>query len=360
MIIRGYINRQVLASGLAVIALLSLILVSGRVIRYFERAVEGRLAIDLLTAMIFYRLPSFWEILIPLGLFVGLLLALGRMYLDNEMSVLRAAGAGRRQLIRWLLPSLLITWAATAATAFWLAPYGNQQTDRMYAESAQRNSFDLVQPRRFQKIGEQVFYVERMSDDKATLENLLILSDQPSPDGLRQVIIRAQSAVRLMDSDLGGSAIELRSGERWVLRAGSGAYDRVQFDRYRMRFGQETPVEADLDVKSLPTMTLLSGMSEDARWQAEWGRRWSLVALVPIVLLLALPLAQVNPRQGRYLKLLPAVVLYLSYIVVIMAITNGVAEGAVSAWLYAAAHAGFLMLALGLINAPQWRQRRRV
>lgn len=358
VIIRNYINKQVALTSLAVIGLLSFILVSGRLIRYFERAVEGRLAVDLLMAMIIYRFPAFLEVLIPLGLFVGLLLVLGRMYLDNEMAVLRAAGMGRRRLLRWLLPAIVATTALNALMVFWVAPAGHEQTQVIYAEQAQRSSFDLVQPRRFQRVGDRVFYVGSMSEEKSVLNDILILQELPRPDGVRQVMVRADTAVRVHDAELEGAVIELRDGERLTLRAGAGDYERVRFERYRLRFGQTETPEIDLELKAIPTPVLLSGMGDEPRWQSEWGRRWSLVALVPVVALLALPLAQVNPRQGRYLKLLPAIVLYLSYVVVIMAVTNGVAKAQLASWLYWVVHAMYLGLALSLLNWPLIRRSR--
>ncbi len=357
MIIRNYINKQVLLTSLAVAGLLSFILVSGRLIQYFERAVEGRLAVDLLMAMIFYRLPAFLEIILPLGLFVGILLAFGRMYLDNEMAVLAAAGTGKRRLIRWLLPSVVLVTILNAIMVFWVAPTGHEQTEVLYAEQAQRSSFDLVQPKRFQRIGDRVFYVGSMTEEKSLLNDIIVLQEKDLPDGVRQQIVRAKTAARVYDNVLDGMVVELRDGERWQLRAGAADYERVRFDRYRLRLGQAEKPEIDLELKSQPTLTLLQGKHADIRWQSEWGRRWSLVMLVPIVALLALPLAQVNPRQGRYLKLLPAIVLYLSYIVVIMAVVNGVGRDQMSPWLFWPVHMGYLTLALVLLSGPIRRRK---
>ena len=357
MIIRHYINKQVLLTSLAVASLLSFILVSGRLIQYFERAVEGRLAVDLLMAMIFYRFPAFLEIIVPLGLFVGILLALGRMYLDNEMAVLAAAGTGKRRLIRWLLPSVVLVTVLNAFMVFWVAPTGHEQTQVLYAEQAQRSSFDLIQPKRFQRVGDRVFYVGSMTEEKSLLNDIVILQEKDQPGGVRQQIVRAKTAARVSDPVLDGIVVELRDGERWQLRAGEADYERVRFDRYRLRLGMAEKPEINLELKSQPTVSLFLGRQADPRWQSEWGRRWSLVALVPIVALLALPLAQVNPRQGRYLKLLPAIVLYLSYIVIIMAVVNGVAREQTSSVLFWAIHLGYLALALLLLSWPIRRKK---
>jgi len=99
VIIRRYISLQVLGSTAAVALVLTVILMSGRVIKYFGMAADGRLDVKLLTAVLVYRLPSFLDLIVPLGLFIAVLLTFGRLYLDNEMSVLHASGVSRGQVV---------------------------------------------------------------------------------------------------------------------------------------------------------------------------------------------------------------------------------------------------------------------
>ena len=61
-------------------------------------------------------------------------------------------------------------------------------------------------------------------------------------------------------------------------------------------------------------------MSTAALWQsdepthaAELQWRISLVLLIPVLTLMAVPLSRVSPRQGRYAKIVPAVFLYILY-----------------------------------------------
>ena len=114
MIIRRYISTQVLATAAAVVLVLTVILMSGRVIKYFGMAADGRLDVHLLTAVLVYRLPGFLDLLVPLGLFIGILLTFGRLYLDNEMSVMSASGkrfiidqqSDPVEFLSWLVNSL--------------------------------------------------------------------------------------------------------------------------------------------------------------------------------------------------------------------------------------------------------------
>ena len=43
--------------------------------------------------------------------------------------------------------------------------------------------------------------------------------------------------------------------------------------------------------------------------------------------MLAVPLAKVNPRQGRFLKLLPAILLYMTYLALLIAVRGALDKG---------------------------------
>ncbi len=358
MIIRRYLNSQVLATTLAVAGLLTIILMSGRVIQFFEKAASGKIAVNLLTAVLWYRLPGFLELILPLGLFMGLLLALGRLYLDNEMAILSAAGVGSTQLIRWLVPSTVLVTALTALMSTWWTPQGFAEADRLYAEQAERSTFDLIQPGRFQRVGDRMLYAD-LSNDKSVLRDILILETRPGPDGSgdRQVLLEAAEGRRVNDPVLGAQAVELRNGQRWEVRPGDAAYQRIRFDSYRMRFKQVDLSDREVGTyRAIPTTDIRTRADSDKMAAAEWGWRWSLIFLVPVVSLLALPLAKVNPRQGRYLKLLPAIVLYLSYVVLIVAVKNAVEKGDLKSYAFWGAHAIYLVLALVLLHGTPRRR----
>ena len=70
-------------------------------------------------------------------------------------------------------------------------------------------------------------------------------------------------------------------------------------------------------------------------------------------------LAKVNPRQGRYLKLLPAIVLYLSYVVLLAAVKNGVEKESLQASANWGVHAIYLLLALVMLHGKPRRNPAR-
>ena len=83
---------------------------------------------------------------------------------------------------------------------------------------------------------------------------------------------------------------------------------------------------------------------------AELQWRLSLPLLVFIVTLMAVPLSRVNPRQGRFLKLLPAILLYMAYLTILIAARGALEKGkippALGLWWV---HGIFLVIGLGLL-----------
>ena len=56
----------------------------------------------------FFKLPSFFELILPLSLYIGILLSFGRLYADSEMVVLRACGMSPGRLATLLMPVTLV------------------------------------------------------------------------------------------------------------------------------------------------------------------------------------------------------------------------------------------------------------
>ena len=85
-----------------------------------------------------------------------------------------------------------------------------------------------------------------------------------------------------------------------------------------------------------------------------------------IVTLIAVPLARVNPRQGRFLKLLPAILLYMAYLALLVAARSALDKGRLPAELGLwPVHAVFLVIGVTLVywqtmqlRIAQWRANK--
>jgi lipopolysaccharide export system permease protein len=368
VIIRRYISLQVLGSATAVALVLTVILMSGRVIKYFGMAASGRMDVNLLTAVLVYRLPSFLDLIVPLGFFIAILLTFGRLYLDNEMSVLHASGVSRAQIVGHLFLPTVVVMAFVVFTSLYLTPAGNAAAERLFAQQAQSNTFDLVRPGRFQTVGKRILYAEALSPDRSQLLNVHLFEQKPvAEQEARQLLVHAKSGRSERDAATGERYLVLQDGARYDVAPGDAVYRELRFASYRIRLPDAEVSDKLSRRSSYSTPVLYAESLTNVQAKAEWLWRISLSLFVPTAALLAFSLSRVNPRQGRYLKLLPAILLYMSYVVAVGAARNALEKGRAGESLLWGVHIAYFLFALGLLGfekmqlqLQQWQAKRRV
>ena len=321
MIVFRYLSREVLLTLTAVSAVLLVIIMSGRFIRYLAQAAQGMLDPGVLLLIMAYRIPGFLQLILPLGLFLGILLAYGRMYLDSEMTVLSATGMSPRRLFAYSLAPATVVALLAGWLSLGLAPQGIEQMERILNQQSAMTELDTLVPGRFQsmKNGSRVTYTEGLSEDRTALSGVFISEKQLSSDGNKErgiSVLVAESGRQEIQPD-GSRYLILENGYRYDGNPGQADYRAIRYETYGVLL-PKPEVSADVtEREAIPTRELLS--TEDPRLKSELQWRLSIPVLVFVVTLLAVPLSRVNPRQGRFLKLLPAILLYMAYLALLIA-----------------------------------------
>lgn len=363
MIILRYLSREIVVTMLAVSSVLLLIVMSGRFARYLAEATTGRISVDILFTLIGYRMPEFLMLILPLGLFIAILLAYGRMYIESEMVVLSACGMSQRRLLGYTLITGVIMSTIIASLSLWLGPLGAKKTELLIAEQRQRSEFDSLPEGRFQSLGkgQAITYVESLSSNRKRLNHVFVAQTESVSENPSQAIMLAEFGEQMLHPDYDQRYLTLHNGVRYEGEPGSSNFKVMRFKTY----GQYLPqVDSSLifsnKADAQTTLQLLQAKDLTSRVTIQW--RFSLPLLVIIVALLAVPLSKTNPRQGRYLKMLPAIIIYLVYLSLLIGVRGAMDTGnwplMPGLWLV---HFSFFSLALVLINWHNfqlWRQRR--
>lgn len=356
-IIFRYLTRQILVSMLAVTGVLLMVFMSGRFIKYLAQAAEGSISPDVLFAIMGYRLPDFLELILPLGLFIGILLAYGRMYLESEMVVLYACGVSERQIILQTLGAGLLVTVIVAACTIYLSPWGLQQVDAILKDQAQTTEFAMLVPGRFQKLkeGNRVAYAESLSSDKRQMHNVFIAQHDKPDQPL--VLISAETGNQYVDPKTGSRYLVLHNGARFEGNPGKTDYKVTTFGAYGMRLTKSKDVSFSGYTDAASTEQLLHSQDPKMRAMLQW--RLTLPFIVPVVTLLAIRLSRVNPRQGRFFHLLPAMLIYITYLGLLIAGQSALAKGRLPSWLGLWwIHLVFLLVVAVLYWVPVWRRKR--
>ena len=365
MIIFRYLFREVMVTLSAVSAVLLVIIMSGRFIKYLAQAAQGALDPSVLFLIMGYRIPGFLQLILPLGLFLGFLLAYGRLYLDSEMTVLSATGVSQRRLTLYSMAPALVVAVLVGWLSLSLAPQGVSGVGRILQQQESLTELDTIVPGRFQamKDGSRVTYAQDVSEDRTALEGVFMSEKRLSQDRSQErgiTLLLAEGGRQQIRED-GSRYLILENGFRYDGEPGEADYRVIQYDTYGVLLERPSMAVEASEREAMPTRKLFG--SDDPALQAELQWRVSIPLLVFIVTLLAVPLSKINPRQGRFLKLLPAILLYMTYLGLLIAARGQLDKGKLSPelglwWV----HGLFLVLGLVLLYWEQlalwWASRR--
>ena len=357
MILRRYMTQQVAANTAIVLLFLMALMLGGRLIRYFGIAAEGRLDVGLLFAIIGYNIPTFLELILPLSFFIALMLVLGRMYVDQEMSVLFASGISRGRLTRLMIPLITGLFVFQMGISLWAKPWGLSNSEHIWQTQSLGSLLDLVRPKTFISSGNYHLYVDEFDKEKRELKNLYVVQQQTDKSGKiakNDVIITATRAYQVPSKDTDSSMqLDLFQGRRYELGANQANYNQASFEKYRITL--EKPASEKITETNVETQTTakLLAHTQKPKVKAELGYRFTMPWLIIIAAMLATPLAQVRPRQGRWLRLLPSVLIFASCAISIISLRTAIGKERISEYAYIWLIVGFIAFAL-LLN---WQSR---
>ncbi len=358
MIIFRYLTKEVLVSMTAVTGVLLLIIMSGRFIKYLGNAAEGKVAAEILLLLISYRIPGFLELILPLGLFLGILLSYGRLYLENEITTLSACGMSDHRL-QWLTlgPAALVA-VLVACLSFWITPWGAGQVKNLLNQQESMTEFDVLIEGRFQKLPSKgrVSYVGELTNNRTELRDIFLSEQMKTRTGDQLGIVVAEAGRQYMDLQTRSRFLLLQNGYRYEGVPGQANFRMISFEEYGVRLQQSQVREQVTEIEVLPTAALWGNEGYEYRAQLHW--RMSLPILCIMVALLAVPLSKVSPRQGRYARLLPSILLYLTYLALLTSARSGMDEGESGAVLrFWSVHLLFAVIAFNLhFTGRFWRR----
>ena len=337
----------------AVSAVLLLIIMSGRFVRYLADAASGKLDAGVLLTLMGYRLPSFLELIIPLGFFIGILLAYGRLHVDSEMTVLSACGMSERRLVGYTLICALLVAAIVACFSLYISPKGVQASEELFTEQRSRTEFETLTPARFHKLSgrDGVSYAQTVSEDKKQLQKVFLAGSGDTDERLS--VLTAATGETVVNRISGKRYLVLKDGYQYRGQPGDSDFEVIQFSRYSQYVPEpEYEASAKKTTDSMSTQELFNTRTTEASAALQW--RLSLPLLVMIIALLAVPLSRTQPRKGRYVKMIPAILLYIIYLVSTNAARGMLEEGSQPVpYLLWWIHTGFFVLALALLLAPK-------
>ena len=353
MLFDSTVRRELARSfGVTLVVILTIVLTM-MLIRTLGQAAGGNVAPQDVILLMGYAALGHLPTMLSLSLFIAVVVALGRMYRDSEMTVWFSAGVGLNRFVR---PVLRMAWPVLLVVLLlellvW--PWGNRNSAQLRERYEKRSDLSRVAPGQFQtsRDGSRVFFIERDSEDGRTGRNVFILTTNPDAEA---VTSSRQGHIELEGDD---RFLVLDKGQRNELMLKSGEKSLARFDNYRVLIDQQVLRAAEqLPPKAMSSLDLLANPQPRNLGELTW--RLGIIVGGLNLVLLGIGLSASNPRRANNWNLLFAVLSFVVYFNLINLSQAWVASRRMEMPVaLALVHGGAFLLAVALI---WWRDHGTV
>ncbi|WP_330985414.1 MULTISPECIES: LPS export ABC transporter permease LptF [Enterobacterales] len=330
MIIIRYLVRETLKSQLAILFILLLIFFCQKLVRILGAAVEGEIPTNLVLSLLGLGVPEMAQLILPLSLFLGLLMTLGKLYTESEITVMHACGLSKAVLVKAAMILALFTAMVAAVNVMWAGPWSSRHQNEVLAEAKANPGMAALAQGQFQQAtdGNAVLFIESVDGKKF---HDVFLAQIRTKGNARPSVVVADSG-QLSQSKDGSQVVNLNQGTRFEGTAMLRDFRITDFKDYQAIIGHQAVALDPNDTDQMGMSALWNTDTSQARAELHW--RITLVATVFIMALMVVPLSVVNPRQGRVLSMLPAMLLYLVFFLVQTSLKSNGGKGKIDPTLW--------------------------
>ena len=326
--VQRYVLREVVQTWLAVTGVLVAILLANELSRVLGQAADNHFGRHVVLDLIVLGAVMNLSIVVPVGLLLAIVLSLGRLYHDSEMAALQACGFGPARLLAPLLVFAVVIAVGLGWLTFFQVPRADHQSQLLRQAALKEAQFGQLDAGRFRSFagGDAVFYAERIDRD-GVLHNVFLERESA---GRIEVAVAATATYTRTGAD-GMHVVRLYDGRRYEGVPGRGDFRVIQFHEHGIPVAAPPGITGTNDPDTKPTQELLGSLDPTDIAQLEF--RSSSPIMVLLLTLIALPLSRLRPRQGRYMRVGVAIVVFFVYSNLLSLAKVWLEKGELSPWI---------------------------
>jgi len=269
-------------------------------------------------------LPS----LLPVVLYLSVLLGLSRLYRDQEITALIACGVAPLTMRRSVLGFAAVAAVLIGALSFSARPWAATRFESVKHRAEASVEIGRMSPGRFYEVHgdrEQVMFAEGHAADRAVMRGLFVQQRQDD----RISIFLSERAIEHRDEEQRFRILRMQDGRRYDLDMDGGAQAITSYHEFEIRTPLDDLPEETSDEEAQSSIALIASTGAAERAELQWRLAMPISALLLVGV--AVPLSRVEPRQGKYAKVLVAIAIYMAYRHLLGMAKNWVADGAMGA-----------------------------
>ncbi|RLV61384.1 LPS export ABC transporter permease LptF [Parashewanella curva] len=332
MIVFKYLIREVSKAQLAVLTVLLTIFVSQHFVRILADASDGDFPASLIMTLLALNLPELAMLILPLSLFLGIMLAHGRMYAENEMVIFHSVGISEWYVTRVTLVVTLINIIVTATLSLYIAPWAEEQQNVVLEKAQSEAGLSSLIKGRFQTSanGQAVLFVEDINN-KNHLSNVFVAQIPKADDTSGTTNLVVANKGKVVELPDGQQQLQLESGTRYQISPQRLDYQIIEFGGYQMQIKDQEVEARRRKLSAMSTSQLLSIPGPEAAAEFHW--RLAIPIAILMMTFIAVPMSRVNVRQGKFAKMFPAILLFLGYFGMMIAGRKAIADEVIPSYL---------------------------
>jgi lipopolysaccharide export system permease protein len=344
-----YLIREFAQSTFAVMTVVLIVLLGGAFADVLGDVARGKVPAGMLLAQLGLVFLKWLPLILPLGIMLGLMLAMGRLYRDAEMPVLVSIGVGPKRMLRPLAWMALPVVLGVGLCSLWLGPWADSVSQRMIEEAGRNLLVAGMEPGRFTELpgGGGVIYVGGMSGDNREMQRVFVYRQKND----RFDVTTSQTGMLSVQNEH-DRYLSLQQGFEVEGPLGPGRDFRLmRYAENEVRLPEAIGSRRKADAVELQsTLALLGDVRPEAN--AQLHSRIAPPLLTLAFALLAIPLSRSSPRQARYGNLAIGFLIYLFAVFLMMLGTQWLQDGTLPGVL------GLWWMLLPLLTAAVWMYAR--
>jgi lipopolysaccharide export system permease protein len=309
LIIDRYLIREIIKPLVVICTVLVIIFASYSAARFLADAVSGLLSGATVISLVLLKVVIALEVLLPTTLYLSVVIALGRLYTDSEITALHASGVGLTRVLKAVFRLSLVVAAIVASLSLYVRPWAYQASYRLKAQARAELDISRWEADNFYEIerGDRIIYADEIDHQRNRAEGVFIQRER----GDRVQVIYAKEAYQTVDEKTGKEIMVILDGYLYEFpRHGDRGY-MMKFEQSALPLRPEEIEPIGYKRKAAATMAL--ARSDKSKDIAELQWRLSTPLSTILLALLGVPLSRASPRQGKYAKVVAAVLVYAVY-----------------------------------------------
>lgn len=275
-----------------------------------ESVNDGSLPSIFLLQLLSLKIIQYSSLIIPISLFFGVLVSLNRLYITNEMVIMKLGGYSSRLISNVLSKIIIGASLIVMLFNFFITPYAIDNRLRIEHQVLHEQKIYTLAEGRFNHSTDNSKVVYISNKNKSEPGNIFIKSknDDSTRIDISSRIIPSEDAV-----------VYLKDGINYLFNSENGL-SSTSYNEQKFLLSNTIPNKINNNIEAKSIIELFA--SDNASALIEALQRISTIIATLVLGYLAIPLSHTNEREDKYKNIFIGILFYFSYIILINILSN--------------------------------------